>query len=258
MITALEGSAPLVISFPHVGTGLPPDLAARMTARARAVPDTDWHVEKLYAFARARGVSWIEPHLSRYVVDLNRPPDDGALYPGQVSTGLCPAATFAGEPLYAGAGPDAEEIAARREAYWRPYHERLQALLAATVARHGYAVLLDAHSIESEVPRLFEGRLPDLNVGTNDGRSCAAGLGEAVLKAVASGPFSAVLNGRFKGGYITRQYGRIDGPVHAVQLEIGQLTYLERGKTDWQAPRAAALMAVLERMVDVLLDFRPA
>jgi N-formylglutamate deformylase len=258
MITVVEGQAPLVISFPHVGTGLPPDLAVRMTPRAQAVPDTDWHVEKLYAFARDQGVSWIEPHLSRYVVDLNRPPDDGALYPGQVSTGLCPAATFAGEPLYTGAGPDAAEIAYRRQTYWQPYHDRLASLLAATVARHGYAVLLDAHSIESAVPRLFDGRLPDLNVGTNDGRSCAAGLGEAVYTAAASGPFSAVLNGRFKGGYITRHYGEVSGPVHAVQLEIGQLSYLDAGTHDWHAPRAAALIAVLERIVEVLIAFRPA
>jgi N-formylglutamate deformylase len=258
MIRIVEGTAPLVISFPHVGTDIPADIAAGMTDHGRAVADTDWHVEKLYAFARERGVGWIEPTLSRYVVDLNRPPDDAALYPGQVSTGLCPAATFDGHPLYVGAAPDAEEIARRRERYWQPYHQGLRGLLDATVARHGYAVLLDAHSIASEVPRLFEGRLPDLNVGTNDARSCGAGLGEAVYAAAAAGPFSAVLNGRFKGGHITRHYGTTLGPVHAVQLEIGQLTYLDPGSTTWSTQRAAALVRVLEGIVDVLCTWRPA
>lgn len=257
MIRVVEGTAPLVISFPHVGTVIPADIAAGMTAQARAVPDTDWHVEKLYAFAATLGVSWIEPTLSRYVVDLNRPPDDSALYAGQVSTGLCPSATFSGAPLYTGPAPNATEIARRRAEYWAPYHGALQALLAGTVRAHGYAVLLDAHSIDSVVPRLFAGRLPDLNVGTNDGRSCGAGLGEAVLSACLQGPFTAVLNGRFKGGHITRHYGAQAGPVHAVQLEIGQLTYLDAGATVWSVDRAEALVGVLRHVVDALLDWRP-
>jgi N-formylglutamate deformylase len=257
MIHSSEGAAPLVISFPHVGTGLPADLAGGMTERGRAVPDTDWHVEKLYAFAKEQGVSWVEPTLSRYVVDLNRPPDDAALYPGQVSTGLCPSATFGGESLYLGQPPDALEIARRCDLYWRPYHRRLRELLDRTVAQHGYAVLLDAHSIASHVPRLFEGRLPDLNVGTHDGGSCGPGLGQAVLVAASTGQFTAVLNGRFKGGYITRHDGRVAGPVHTVQLEIGQLAYLHAESVDWAPARAAALVAVLESVVSVLLAWRP-
>jgi N-formylglutamate deformylase len=258
MIHSIEGESPLVISFPHVGTEIPADIAAGMTARAKEVPDTDWHVEKLYQFAQTLGVSWVEPMQSRYVVDLNRPPDDAALYPGQVSTGLCPSATFDGEALYLVASPDAAEIARRRAQYWQPYHDHLRAALDQTVARHGYAVLLDAHSIASHMPRLFEGRLPDLNVGTNDGHSCAAGLGEAVFAAAHAGPFTAVLNGRFKGGYITRHYGSAAGPVHAVQLEIGQLTYLPEGSTAWSNERASALISLLKSIVRSLLTWRPA
>jgi N-formylglutamate deformylase len=257
MIHSIDGDAPLVISFPHVGTGIPAELAAGMTERALQVPDTDWHVEKLYAFARRQGVSWVEPTWSRYVVDLNRPPDDAPLYPGQVSTGLCPSATFAGEPLYRASAPTGEDVSRRRAQYWAPYHARLQQLLDATVERHGYAVLLDAHSIDSVVPRLFPGRLPDLNIGTNDGHSCGAGLGEAVFEVAKDGPFTAVLNGRFKGGYITRHYGRAAGPVHAVQLEIGQLSYLDSGVTEWSPARAADLIACLQRIVGVLLEWRP-
>jgi N-formylglutamate deformylase len=251
------GDSPLIVSLPHVGTGIPADVAVAMTEAAHAVVDTDWHVDRLYGFARELGASWVQPTLSRYVVDLNRPPDDAALYPGQVSTGLCPAATFDGEPLYRGAPPDAAEIARRRDTYWSPYHARLQALLEAAVARHGHAVLLDAHSIRSQVPRLFEGRLPDINVGTNDGRSAAPALADAVMAAAGGGAFTSVLNGRFKGGHITRHYGHRDGPVHAVQIELAQSAYLDESRPVWDSARAGALMKVLRDVVDVLLAFRP-
>lgn len=259
MIEAHAGSTPLVLSMPHVGRDFPPDLAARLTPRALAVPDTDWHVERLYAFARERGAAWLEPRMSRYVVDLNRPPDDAALYAGQVSTGLCPRETFDGEPLYLGAGPSATEIAARRAEYWQPYHAALAALLDAARARHGYAVLLDAHSIRSEVPRLFPGRLPDINLGTNDGRSCDPALARAVVAVVgAQSAFSHVLDGRFKGGYITRHYGNPAGGVHALQIELAQRAYMDEPAAAYDAARAAPLARLLAEVVAALLAFRPA
>ncbi|HUO79236.1 MAG TPA: N-formylglutamate deformylase [Steroidobacteraceae bacterium] len=258
MISALAGATPLVVSLPHAGREIPAALAARMTPRALAVPDTDWHVERLYGFARARGAAWLEPRLSRYVVDLNRPPDDAALYAGQVSTGLCPRQSFDGEPLYADAGPGAAEIDARRREYWQPYHAALAALLEAARARHGYAVLLDAHSIRSQVPRLFPGRLPDINFGTNDGRSCDGALAAAVVGVAArQRTFSHVLNGRFKGGYITRHYGRPEGGVHALQIELAQSAYMDEESAAYDAARAAPLARVLEDVVSALLAFRP-
>jgi N-formylglutamate deformylase len=253
------GSTPLVISFPHSGTAIPAQIAARLSPLALAVPDTDWHVPLLYGFARERGATLIEARLSRYVVDLNRPPDDGALYPGQVSTGLCPASSFAGEALYTGAAPDAAEIAARREQWWAPYHAALDTLVASTCARHGHCVLLDAHSIRAQVPRLFEGRLPDLNLGSNDGRSCDAQLARVALQALsAQQAFTVVRDGRFKGGYITRSRGRPAAGVHALQLEIAQSAYMDEASGEWQPQRAAPLAAVLGRLVDVLLDWRSA
>jgi N-formylglutamate deformylase len=259
VISAHPGRTPLVISMPHVGRGIPADIGRRMTPAALAVPDTDWHVERLYAFARAEGAAWLEPHLSRYVVDLNRPPDDAPLYPGQVSTGLCPERSFDGEPLYAATGPSAEEIAARRKDYWQPYHSALAALLDAARARHGYAVLLDGHSIRSQVPRLFPGRLPDINLGSNDGRSCAAALSGAVLGVVAAhASFSHVLDGRFRGGYITRHYGRPADGVHALQIELAQSAYMDESGSDYEAERAAPLVALLRQVVAALLAFRPA
>ncbi len=257
------GSSPLVISFPHSGTLIPPALAARMTPAALAMPDTDWHVPLLYAHARglvatAAGAATIEARLSRYVVDLNRPPDDAPLYPGQVSTGLCPSQAFGGEALYAGAPPGDAEIAERRTRWWAPYHAALDALVADACARHGHCVLLDAHSIRSQVPRLFDGRLPDLNLGTNDGRSCDDALARRAMQVLAGdGGFTAVRDGRFKGGYITRSRGLPGAGVHALQLEIAQGAYMDERGTAWDAARAAPLAALLARLLDALVSWRP-
>jgi N-formylglutamate deformylase len=254
-----SGDSPLVISFPHVGTELPPEVDAAMTARGREVEDTDWHVHRLYSFASDAGAAWIEARLSRYAIDLNRPPDDAALYPGQASTGLCPTHSFDGVALYAAAPPDAAEIKRRRECYWQPYHSALKELIAAAQQRHGFAVLLDGHSIRSEVPRLFSGRLPDINVGTNDGRSCELQLAESVMgRLAAQQQFTHVLNGRFKGGYITRGYGNPGQGVHALQIELAQRGYMDEAGREFEPARAAALIAVLRGVVERLLEFRPA
>jgi len=258
-----SGTSPLVVSFPHSGTHIPATLAARLTPAAMGVPDTDWHVPLLYASALGhgapgQGAARIEARLSRYVIDLNRPPDDSALYPGQLSTGLCPAHSFAGETLYAGAPPDATEVEARRTRWWVPYHAALDALVAAACARHGFCLLLDAHSIRSAVPRLFGGRLPDLNLGTNDGRSCDAGLAQAAMQVLgAQRDFSAVRDGRFKGGYITRSRGRPEAGVHALQLEIAQSAYMDEATGSWNSARGAPLVALLEELVDTLLTWQP-
>jgi N-formylglutamate deformylase len=258
MIEFESGTTPLVISLPHVGRELPAEIAARMTPVGRAVADTDWHVEQLYGFARGAGAAWLQPRLSRYVVDLNRPPTDTPLYPGQVSTGLCPAQSFAGEDLYVGGAPDAADVERRRGLYFQPYHARLQALLDEAIGRHGYAVLLDAHSIQGEVPRLFEGRLPDVNVGTNDGRACAPALAAAIMAELgAQSRFSSVLNGRFKGGYITRHYGAPERRVHAVQFELVQAAYMDEVSTHYDPARAAPLQEVLRGLVRLLMTFRP-
>jgi N-formylglutamate deformylase len=258
ILDLIPGKSPLVISLPHVGTGIPAEVAAVMSPRASELEDTDWHVDRLYGFARASGVSWLQARMSRYVIDLNRPPGDEALYPGQPSTGLCPALTFGGLPLYSGEPPDAAEIGRRRASYWAPYHAALVQLLAASQRRHGFAVLLDAHSIRGEVPRLFAGRLPDINVGTNDGRSCAPELASEVMARLgAQDRFSHVLNGRFKGGYITRAYGQPDRGVHALQIELAQRAYMDEAGHEFEAARAAPLGTVLQSVVDALLSFRP-
>jgi N-formylglutamate deformylase len=250
------GTAPMLVSMPHVGTEVPPEIAARFTEAAKPLPDTDWHVDRLYDFLDGLGASVIAARQSRYVVDLNRPPDGKPLYPGASNTGLCPTTTFDDAPIYRdGAEPDAAEIAARTEAHWRPYHERLQAELEKIRARHGIALLWDAHSIRSEVPRFFDGRLPDLNLGTGGGSSADPAL-LAALEGIAAdaAPYTWVSNGRFKGGYITRAYGDPARGVHAVQLELSEIVYMnEDPPYDFRDDLAAGIRPVLRRLLETAL-----
>jgi N-formylglutamate deformylase len=256
----VRGDAPLIMDIPHAGTYVVPALAARLTPAARSVPDTDWHVEKLFAFARDADATLVVATHSRYVIDLNRDPSGAALYPGADNTELCPTRTFGSEALYAdGDMPDAAEVAARRAEYFVPYHATLAAEIARVRARHGYAILLDGHSIRSEVPRFFAGRLPDLNLGTADGASCAPVV-QAAAEVVLAGAesFTSVVNGRFKGGYVTRHHGQPLRGVHALQLEIAQACYMDESPPyPWKNTRAAPLVAVLERLVAALLAARP-
>jgi N-formylglutamate deformylase len=251
-----RGEAPLLVSLPHDGTAVPEALAARMTPEARAVPDTDWFVSRLYAFARGLGASVLVPRHSRYVVDLNRPPDDVSLYPGQNTTGLCPAVRFDGGPVYRpGQAPGPDEVQGRVETYWRPYHEALADELARLRARHGRALLWEGHSIRGTVPFLFEGRLPDLNLGTAAGASCTPAR-QARLEAVlaAQPDYTWVVNGRFKGGYITRHYGRPGQGVDAVQLELAQSTYMDEDAVRYDEARALKLQGLLEPLLRAGLD----
>jgi N-formylglutamate deformylase len=260
LFTLHRGRAPLVIDVPHAGTYLPPDLLARLTPAALAVPDTDWHVEKLYAFAADVDATLMCATHSRYVVDLNRDPSGVALYAGADNTELCPTRTFGNEPVYLeGEEPVPAEIAARIAASFDPYHATLAAEIERVRARHGFAIVLDGHSIRSEVPRFFPGRLPDLNLGTANGASCHASLGTLATAVLADAPgMTHVVNGRFKGGWITRHYGRPSAGVHALQLEIGERCYMDQDPPYvWDPARAAPLGVVLRRLVDALIAWRP-
>lgn len=253
-----QGTQPLLISMPHVGTYVPPDIASNLTEEARLVPDTDWHIERLYAFAREMGASIVQATHSRYVVDLNRPPSGESLYPGQATTGLCPDITFAGGPVYLpGKAPSASEIEARRQQYWQPYHDQVAAELARLAAQFPVVVLWDAHSIRSVLPQFFEGKLPDFNVGTNSGKSCSPLLEERIAAIAATAkPYTSVTNGRYKGGYITRQYGRPDAHVHAVQMEMTQSSYMDEGPAfAYDEDKAADMQVHLRKMLQAVIDF---
>lgn len=253
-----QGTQPLLISMPHAGTHIPDALLRRMMPIARTVPDTDWHLEQLYGFTEALGASVLVGTHSRYVIDLNRPPDDTNLYPGKDTTGLCPIDTFKKQPLYRmGEEPDETEIRHRVGTYWKPYHAKLQEEIARIKTTHGSALLWDAHSIASEVPRFFPGRLTDFNLGTADGRACAPGVGAALLEiAAAAEGYSAVLDGRFKGGYITRTYGRPAEGVQAVQLELTHITYMDEPPPfAFRLDRAEKVRPHLRTMVAAFLQF---
>ena len=254
--TLHRGSAPLLVSLPHDGTALPDDIAARLTPSARRVPDTDWHVSRLYAFARELGASMIVPMYSRYVIDLNRPRDNASLYPGQNTTGLCPIVQFTGEPIYqAGEEPSGAEIDARIETYWRPYHEALASEAARIRAAHGRVVLWEGHSIKSVVPFLFEGRLPDFNLGTAGGESCSVALQSRLVAILAAErDHTYVVNGRFKGGYITRHYGEPAQDVEAIQLELAQCNYMDEDSFEYREDLAAPTQRVLRQLLEACLE----
>ena len=246
----IRGEQPLLISVPHDGRNIPAEIESRMTDAGRAIPDTDWHVAELYDFACETGASMLIANYSRYVVDLNRSADDGVLYLGQVATGLCPQETFAGEPIYTEAdGIKDAEKKRRVDTYWRPYHDCISNTLDALRSQHGYALLWDAHSIPGRVPRLFDGQLPALNLGSNESRSCAESVEQAVAAVAEDSPYSSVLNGRFKGGYITRHYGDPDNHIHALQLEIAQRAYMDENSLQFDTAKAAALRVTLRTML---------
>ncbi len=257
-----HGDAPLILAFPHVGRDLVP-VTPPFRSDWLARRDADWWVDKLYAFAADLGVTTIRSRLSRSIIDLNRDPNGQSLYPGQTTTGLCPTETFDGDPLYEGAGPDEAEIARRRDLYFTPYHQALSAEIERLRALHPKVVLYDAHSIRSRIPRLFEGELPHLNIGTNGGATCAPALLQAVEKVADDSTWTHVTDGRFRGGWTTRHYGKPETGVHAIQMELAMRGYLDEpltlGEGDWPVPfdpaRAAQLTETLADIVNACLAF---
>ena len=260
VFTLRRGSAPLLVSFPHVGTVIPAHEASRYTARALTVEDTDWFLDRLYAFAGDAGASMLVPKYSRYLIDLNRSSDNAPMYPGQNNTELCPTRHFSGDPIYCdGSAPDETEVQQRVQTYWQPYHDALRSELDRIRAVHGHVVLFDAHSIRSELPWLFEGRLPNLSIGTASGQSCAPSLREALTNVFAGqDEFSSVVDGRFKGGHITRHYGEPARGVHAVQLEMTLRSYMQETMPYvWDQAQAARVLPLLRSFLATMLEWRP-
>lgn len=258
--TLHRGNQPLLVSVPHAGTELPEDQRARYVERAFQFEDTDWHLATLFEFVKSLGASLIVPRYSRYLIDLNRPKNNAPMYAGANNTELCPSRFFTGEALYRnGYAPDAHEVARRVSRYWQPYHDALRLELDRIRGVHGHVVLFDGHSIKSELPWLFEGRLPDLNLGTVDGASCAASLRAALSRVLdAQAHYTHVVDGRFKGGFITRHYGNPQRDTHAVQLEMCWSCYMpERAPYELDGQRMARLMPVLSALVHSMLRWSP-
>ena len=260
VFTLHRGTAPLLVSLPHVGTLIPAPLQPALVERALMLEDTDWFLDQVYAFVRGLGASLIVPRFSRYVIDLNRPPQNTAMYPGVNNTELCPTRFFSGEALYRdGHAPDDTEVKRRVLAYWRPYHDALAGELERIKGAFGHAVLFDGHSIKSELPWLFEGRLHDLNLGTASGASCAPALRSRVAEVLQmQTSFSQVVDGRFKGGHITRHYGRPSEGLHAIQLEMCWSCYMDEAPP-WRlsAQRMERTAPVLLALVNAMLEWAP-
>tara|TARA_R110002124_G_scaffold129483_1_gene290899 strand:+ start:197136 stop:197930 length:795 start_codon:yes stop_codon:yes gene_type:complete len=251
-----QGQSPLIISNPHSGIFVPEAIKERFTAEALALPDTDWYIDKLYqTIAQSLDASMITAKYSRYVIDLNRPPDNAALYPGQAKIPLCPDKTFHSHDIYQdGLQPDEAEIAARLERYWRPYHDEITQQIARVKALHGYAILFDAHSICQGLTLLFEGDLPDLNIGTANGESCSPAIEQAAHAAAEVSPYSNVLNGRFIGGYITRHHGDPANGVYALQMELIRALYMDEETTLYNEEKAAQLITTLSRILHAITN----
>ena len=258
-----RGDAPLIVSMPHIGTLLSPEIQAQLVSPWLARKDADWWIDRLYAFAQGMGATIVGTRISRTVIDVNRDPSGASLYPGQTTTELCPSTTFDGESLYLADGPDEAEITRRRTLYFDPYHCVLRAEITRLRSLHPRVVLYEAHSIRSHVPRLFDGALPHFNIGTNDGKSCAPELERAVAEACATSPFDHVVNGRFKGGWTTRHYGRPESGVHAIQMELACRGYMDEPRhfepANWPSPfadaRAASMTTALSGVLDTTLAF---
>lgn len=250
----VEGNVPLLVSIPHDGRELAPGMKERMSSVGLELPDTDWHVRRLYEFAPSLGASVISANYSRYVIDLNRPSTDLALYKGQLFTGLCPSKTFGGTDLYLdGDSVSQVEKQGRIEQYWQPYHDKISSELARLKNIFGFALLWDAHSIPSRVPSLFPGILSILNIGTVDGTSCDARLTSEVTKIAQASEYSVVVDGRFKGGYITRAHGSPSEHVYALQLEKAQRAYMDEDSLIYDEIAAERFSKYLEQMVSSFL-----
>ncbi len=256
MIEVVQGGGPIVLGFPHTGTDVPPEIWETLNETGRALADTDWHIDRLYN-GLGHDVTTVRTPIHRYVIDVNRGPDDATLYPGQNTTGLCPLTDFDGRAIYReGHAPDPSEIARRKDTYHTPYHTALSTELARVKEKHGAVILFDCHSIRSVIPYLFDDILPDFNIGTNSSTSCAPMMERSVnTRCRAAQAHTSTLNGRFKGGWTTRHYGQPADNVHAIQMELAQSAYMDEVPPwQWRADKAERLRPILYRILNDLTD----
>ncbi len=255
-VDVTPGTSPIILAVPHAGTYVPDEIKRLLNATGQALADTDWHVDQLYDGLLA-DATMVRATFHRYVIDANRDPSGQSLYPGQNTTGLCPVIDFFGTPIYVdGSEPDVDEIARRRLAFHAPYHAALSAEIERVRDQCGVAVLYDCHSIRSQIPFLFEGKLPDFNIGTNGGQTCASQIEQRVFEICEDAKsYTSVLNGRFKGGWTTRFYGNPERNIHAIQMELAQSTYMhEAPPWTFDASRAGQLRGHLQKILTAVSE----
>jgi len=264
LVQVTRGERPIVLGLPHTGTHVPEPIWECLNDRGRALTDTDWRIERLYDDLLP-DVTVVRATTHRYVIDVNRDPSGASLYPGRSTTDLVPLTDFEGQPIWTDPPTDTE-VAERTAAFHAPYHAALAAEIERVRARHGVALLWDAHSIRSRLPRLFEGELPQFNLGTHGGLACTPSLAGAIESICDATGMSRVTNGRFRGGWITRHYGKPDAGVHAVQMELAMRGYLQEpgalNDQTWPAPledvRAARLRVALRDILSACIHFAEA
>ncbi|WP_170329577.1 N-formylglutamate deformylase [Ruegeria arenilitoris] len=263
VVSVQRGDSPIVLGQPHGGTFVPDNIAARLNDTGRALADTDWHISRLYE-GLLDSATVVQSHVHRYVIDANRDPEGVSLYPGQNTTTLVPLTDFDGQPIWRdGQEPSVDEIEQRRQAYHAPYHAALANELQRVRDRYGVAVLYDCHSIRSRIPFLFEGTLPDMNIGTDGGATCALQIESITNEIANSSPYSTVLNGRFRGGWTTRHYGCPADGIHAIQMELAQSTYLTSEAAPWSYDTEKAdrlrywLRGILDAIQHTALELTP-
>ena len=257
-VEVFQGDSPIVLGLPHTGTYVPDAIMADLNPRGRGLDDTDWHIHTLYDGVLA-GASTVRATFHRYVIDANRDPMGVSLYPGQNTTGLVPLTDFDGHDIWHSA-PDERDVNARQETYHAPYHAALQTELERVRDIHGVAILYDCHSIRSGIPFLFDGTLPDFNIGTNMGTTCDPAIATAVTDlCAAAGSYTSIINGRFKGGWTTRHYGQPSSGIHAIQMELAQSTYLTTEAAPWSFDdtKAAQMRIHLSKILTALADLAP-
>ncbi|SDL95376.1 N-formylglutamate deformylase [Paracoccus chinensis] len=256
-VEVVRGDSPVILGLPHTGTWLPDDILARLNERGRTLADTDWHIHELYA-GLLPGATTVRATFHRYVIDANRGPEDESLYPGQNTTGLVPVTDFDGQPIWT-EPPTPDDVADRLARFHAPYHAALSAEIERVRTKHGVAILYDCHSIRSTIPFLFEGVLPDFNIGTANGPSCAPAIEAAAQEAAAATGRPWVVNGRFRGGWTTRHYGRPETGVHAIQMELAQSTHLaaEAPPFELDLAKAAAMRKTLGEILARLEALAP-
>lgn len=256
IVSVMEGNRPLVLAQPHGGTRIVPAVFNSLNEKGRALIDTDWHIDKVYD-GLVKDITVVRSNIHRYVIDVNRSPDNESLYPGQNTTGLCPLTDFDGNPIYQpGAAPDSEEVEHRRVHYHKPYHDALAQQLRRLRRKHEEVILYDCHSIRSQIPFLFEGVLPHFNIGTFNGRSCSNRVEQAVVEVCKNAAgYNTAVNGRFKGGWTTRHYGNPGSGIHAIQMELAQCAYMQEFPPwAYDEKKSSRLRSILSVILETLVN----
>ncbi|GAA4113631.1 N-formylglutamate deformylase [Aquimarina addita] len=248
---------PILISIPHAGTQFPVEIKHYYKKKMRNhLDDTDWYVHKLYEFAPSLGITIIKANLSRWVIDLNRDPKSIPLYTdNRLITAITPITDFYGNNIYTSSSsePDPIEIQRRLDLYYWPYYRQIETLIADLKKKFGKVLLWDAHSIRHLVSTIQKKPFPDMILGNNDQKTAHPQLILTALEKLRSKKFEVAHNTPFKGGHITRYFGKPAQNVHALQLEMNKILYMDDNEITYNTKRASEVQEVLQDTLQHLI-----